>query len=114
MPSPGPFGVLAIYALAGATALAWRHLPGTRRRRAAALLAVGAIAACATLALRARMPAPPRDLTISFLDVGQGDATLIQHGAAAVLVDTGPPGAPDPRAAARRGCAAVRRARAHP
>ncbi|MBW3607929.1 MAG: MBL fold metallo-hydrolase [Actinobacteria bacterium] len=37
----------------------------------------------------ARPPGTPRDLTISFLDVGQGDATLIQHGAAAVLVDTG-------------------------
>ena len=94
VPSPGPLGVLAIYALAGATAVAWRRLRGTGRRRAWALLAVGAIAACATLALRARMPAPPRDLTISFLDVGQGDATLIQHGATAVLVDTGPPGAP--------------------
>ena len=94
VPSPGPVGVLAIYALAAATVLAWRRLPGAGRRRAVALFALAAVAACATLALRARMPAPPRDLTISFLDVGQGDATLIQHGAAAVLVDTGPPGAP--------------------
>lgn len=29
-----------------------------------------------------------------FLDVGQGDATLLQHGAHAVLVDSGPPGGP--------------------
>ena len=31
---------------------------------------------------------------VSFLDVGQGDATLIQLGATAVLVDTGPPDGP--------------------
>jgi competence protein ComEC len=28
---------------------------------------------------------------VSFLDVGQGDATLVQHGGATILVDTGPP-----------------------
>jgi competence protein ComEC len=31
---------------------------------------------------------------VSFLDVGQGDATLLQKDGAAVLVDTGPPGGP--------------------
>src|SRR6185312_4584977 len=37
-------------------------------------------------------PGPPHHLTISFLDVGQGDATLIQDpGGAAVLFDGGPP-----------------------
>jgi competence protein ComEC len=37
-------------------------------------------------------PAPPRGLTVTFLDVGQGDATLVQDGAgAAVLFDGGPP-----------------------
>jgi competence protein ComEC len=37
-------------------------------------------------------PAPPLHATVSFLDVGQGDATLVQdgHGAAA-LFDGGPP-----------------------
>jgi competence protein ComEC len=34
----------------------------------------------------------PRQARISFLDVGQGDATLIQDGGDAVLVDAGPPG----------------------
>jgi competence protein ComEC len=33
-------------------------------------------------------------LTVSFLDVGQGDATLLQLDGAAVLFDTGPPGGP--------------------
>ncbi len=40
-------------------------------------------------------PAPgPGELVVSFLDIGQGDATLIQHGATTVLVDTGPPDGP--------------------
>ena len=34
------------------------------------------------------------ELVVSFLDVGQGDATLLQRGGASVLVDTGPPGGP--------------------
>ena len=39
-----------------------------------------------------RRPAPPGRLTVSFLDVGQGDATLIQHpDGSAVLFDGGPP-----------------------
>jgi competence protein ComEC len=37
-------------------------------------------------------PAPPAALTIRFLDIGQGDATLIQDGAgASALFDGGPP-----------------------
>src|SRR5204862_5763820 len=37
-------------------------------------------------------PPPPARPTVSFLDVGQGDATLIQDGAgASVLFDGGPP-----------------------
>ena len=37
-------------------------------------------------------PAPPEALTVRFLDIGQGDATLIQDGAgAAALFDGGPP-----------------------
>ena len=104
LPSPGPLGVAAIYLAAGVLALAWRRAraaragreppgPASRARRRAAR-AVVAVAAIAGLVLAARPPAPPRDLTISFLDIGQGDATLVQHGRAAVLVDTGPPGGP--------------------
>jgi competence protein ComEC len=41
-------------------------------------------------------PPPPArgEVVISFLDIGQGDATLIQLDGAAVLVDTGPPDGP--------------------
>lgn len=54
---------------------------------------VATVAACAVLALlgghyvRWRYLAPAR---VVVLDVGQGDAILVQDGAAAVLVDTGP------------------------
>jgi competence protein ComEC len=49
---------------------------------------------CAVVALPRPPGAPPRHFTVTFLDVGQGDATLIQApGARAALVDGGPPGA---------------------
>ena len=68
-------------------------------RRASPLVAV------ASLLARACARGPPRrapgELIVSFLDVGQGDATLIQRGGASLLVDTGPPGGADPAAAAR-------------
>ena len=38
--------------------------------------------------------AAPAGLRITFLDVGQGDATLIQWRRSAILVDTGPPDGP--------------------
>jgi competence protein ComEC len=54
----------------------------------AAFLAVAALAVGAALG----SPSPPGDLTVRFLDVGQGDATLIQDGHGAnVLFDAGPP-----------------------
>jgi len=95
VPSPGPGGVLVIYASAAAAALGWRRLARGGRRRVVALLGAAAVAVVAlVLALAGGPPAAPRDLTVSFLDVGQGDATLLQHGEASVLVDTGPPGGP--------------------
>ncbi len=94
VPDPGAWGVAAIYAGAGAVVLGWRRL-GPRARRPLAVLAVlAATAGTAALALGARPPGPPADLTVSFLDIGQGDATLVQHGRVAVLVDTGPPDGP--------------------
>lgn len=105
--SPGPLGVVAIYGAIVVAALAWRRLPRAGRRRAAAVLAAGAlVTAVLAVLLRSGPPEPPRDLTISFLDIGQGDATLIQHGAAAVLVDSGPPDGP---VLARLRAAGVRR-----
>jgi len=69
-----------------------------RAARSARVRAVAAGAALAlvvgAVALRPAPAAPPARPTVSFLDVGQGDAVLLQEGATAVLVDTGPPGGP--------------------
>ncbi|MGA9761451.1 MAG: ComEC/Rec2 family competence protein [Gaiellaceae bacterium] len=37
------------------------------------------------------LPAPPEGLRVTFLDVGEGDATLLQTPEGAVLIDAGPP-----------------------
>ncbi|MEJ7817686.1 MAG: ComEC/Rec2 family competence protein [Thermoleophilaceae bacterium] len=59
--------------------------------RIAVVCALGVALALALTRLTAA-PAPPDRLTVSFLDVGQGDATLIQApGGTAVLFDGGPP-----------------------
>jgi competence protein ComEC len=67
----------------------WRRLP--RSRRGAILAALAALLALGTVRALAP-PLPPERLTVRFLDVGQGDATLIQHpDGTAVLFDGGPP-----------------------
>ena len=80
-----PLAVAGAYAGLVAVAV-WR-----RARRVAAVAGV----ALAVVAITApRTAPPPRGFAVSFLDVGQGDATLLQDGRRAVLVDTGPPGSP--------------------
>ena len=89
-------GVLAVKVVASrfdarvSTAVAYvRRLPRARR-----LLLVVGVASIALLILARGLapPGPPGALTVSFLDVGQGDATLIQHpDGSAVLFDGGPP-----------------------
>jgi competence protein ComEC len=70
-------------------AAAWRRLPS--RRRTAIVAAVAGLAAVGWR-FATSPAAPPSRLTVSFLDIGQGDATLIQDGAgASVLFDGGPP-----------------------
>jgi competence protein ComEC len=67
----------------------WRRRP--RAERHAVGVAVAALLLLLGLTI-SRGPAPPDDLTVRFLDVGQGDATLIQHpDGAAILFDGGPP-----------------------
>jgi competence protein ComEC len=63
-------------------------------RRARRVAAVGGAALAIVFATARHTIPPPRGLAISFLDVGQGDATLLQDREHAILVDTGPPGAP--------------------
>ena len=70
-------------------AAAWRRAP--RSFRIAVVVLVFAALALAT-ASGLGSPSPPGDLTVRFLDIGQGDATLIQHpDGTAVLFDGGPP-----------------------
>ncbi len=100
----GSIGALAVaYALtAGAVAAAraaWRRLDRgglPRRRRAAPALVGVAVAMVAGLKVTAsaapEFRAGPGEVVVTFLDVGQGDATLIQDGhGASVLFDGGPP-----------------------
>ena len=119
----GPLGLLVAY---GAPAAAVAGALGLRRRLAgsgAALelrptvaqgggvrlrVLVAAITLAAVVlgvqALRTRPEPPaPGELVVSFLDVGQGDAILLQRDGMSALVDTGPPGGPIVRRLAEAG-----------
>ncbi len=89
---------------ATSTAAEWRRLPAARR------LVLGGITAAAVVLAWMKVTGPgsaPEALTVSFLDVGQGDATLIQApGGTAVLFDGG---LPEARVAAQLKRAGVRR-----
>jgi competence protein ComEC len=84
---------------AGAAWAGWRlartvasRAPRGVRRWGVAMLGAAAIAVAAA-ALIGGAPQPPRNFTVTFLDVGQGEATLLQSpGGGTVLVDGGPPG----------------------
>jgi competence protein ComEC len=107
LPLGSPLALLTAYAaLAAATVAAarlarplaehlpersarWRRLPRTHRLALATAVCLALLAAAAP-ALDG--PEPPGRLTVRFLDVGQGDSTLIQHpDGTAVLFDGGPP-----------------------
>jgi competence protein ComEC len=113
-----PVELLAAYAVltagVAAAAAAWRwsaaarHGPPavvTGRRIAAAALAAPALVLLLATVTRKDVVAPPTrgELLVSFLDVGQGDATLLQRDGVAILVDTGPPGGPILRRLAEAG-----------
>jgi competence protein ComEC len=84
---------LAVVVAAGGAvaAVALARQSGGRGRRAPIALALVAVVVLVAAAYP-RAPAAAPALRLSFLDVGQGDATLIQAGGRAVLVDTGPAG----------------------
>jgi competence protein ComEC len=70
-------------------AAAWRRAPRSFRVAVVAVLVMVVLLASAA---GLGSPSPPGDLTIRFLDIGQGDATLVQHpDGTAVLFDGGPP-----------------------
>ena len=67
------------------------RLPSPRPRRAAVLIAMLVLFVGGWRLLPADVRPPPDGLRITFLDVGQGDAILIQVPQGAVLVDQGGP-----------------------
>jgi competence protein ComEC len=76
-----------------AAAVGVRRLPRYRRRSAAiGLVSLMLTVAAGAYALRP-LPSwtPPAGLRVTFLDVGQGDSTLLEAPGGAVLVDEGPP-----------------------
>ena len=87
------WAVLAALAVSRVRAGAARLLaPRPVRAALTVAAATGVLAAAAGGAGGA--PGPPAGLVVSALDIGQGDATLIQDRGAAILVDTGPPAGP--------------------
>jgi competence protein ComEC len=119
LPPGSPARVIGAYALlvaaAAVLARAGRALrpraeelaANWRRRPRAQRLAIAMAAVAALSVPIARLmsgPGPPGELTVRFLDVGQGDSTLIQHpDGTAVLFDGGPPEAGTVRLLRRAG-----------
>ena len=92
-------GGRAALALAGGCVLAWLAVrmlgQVSRRRRVGLALALGSVVVAGGAAWVSVRPAhawhPPTGLRVTFLDVGQGDAVLLETPSARVLVDQGPP-----------------------
>ena len=112
VPEPGPLALAAAYAAIAAafaavgpgraalTSLVQRvvpapETPGPSLLVPSLMLAAAAIAAVGLVTTRGGPPPLVAGETrVAFLDVGQGDATLVRAGTASVLFDTGPPGGP--------------------
>jgi competence protein ComEC len=100
-------GGVAIVGAGFAARRCWRRVragltqvPPARRRTRRLIASLG-VSAVALLAIAGGVPgdatlptARPGELRVSFLDIGQGDATLIELDGTKVLVDTGPPDGP--------------------
>ena len=92
---PGAQAALPVAVVAVACLLAMLAIASRRARPAVAVALLGALAlALAIPRGQAGAASPPAGVRITFLDVGQGDATLIQRRDAAILFDTGPPDGP--------------------
>ena len=105
---PSPAALVAVYAglvlLLAAPRVGRLVSPGSGRRAVALAAAVGALALAGLIAARAGVPRPPDRFTVTFIDVGQGDATLLQApDGQAALLDGGPPGSGIVGALRRRG-----------
>jgi competence protein ComEC len=96
----GPKTALVMAALAVAACVGVRHVRGGigarlgARGGAASLLVAGSLVLVVAAAWSFRAPPawkPPPGFRVTFLDVGQGDAVLLETASARVLVDQGPP-----------------------
>ncbi len=87
-----PVLLVALLGMAVAVAVL-RRLPRYRRRPAAVGLIASALALAAVGCALRPVPSwePPTGLRVTFLDVGQGDAVLVETPGGALLVDQGPP-----------------------
>ena len=89
---PGAEVAVAPIAVAAVCAALAAGLLFRAARRPVVVAAIVVVSGGVALAGAPDAPAePPAGLRITFIDVGQGDATLIQHRRSTVLVDTGPP-----------------------
>ncbi|RKQ86499.1 competence protein ComEC [Solirubrobacter pauli] len=93
------WAALALALLAAAALRRGSGRPPGRRLRvvpaaAGLVVAVTAAATATALTRQGGAPPPPGVLRVTFLDIGQGDATLIELDGTAVLVDTGKPDGP--------------------
>ncbi len=103
-----PHAQLSTAAVVAVTAgVAFLIVLGRRSRTVPVAGAAFALVAIAWRAAPDPVVPPPAGLRITFLDVGQGDATLIQTRRAAVLVDQGPPEADVARQLRRFGIAGL-------
>jgi competence protein ComEC len=92
---PGAQATVPVAAVAAACVVAMLAIASRRARPLAVATLVAAVAVALALPrAEAGAATPPPGLRVTFLDVGQGDATLIQRGGAAILFDTGPPDGP--------------------
>jgi competence protein ComEC len=80
----------ALVMVAAAALVGLAKLRGRARVKAVALVCCG-LALVAAWRLLAPLPPPPAGLRVTMLDVGQGDAILLQTRDHAVLFDQGPP-----------------------
>jgi competence protein ComEC len=91
---PGAQATVPVAAVAVACLVAMLAIASRRARPLAATALLAAVALAVALPRAEAGAATPARLRVTFLDVGQGDATLIQRGGAALLFDTGPPDGP--------------------
>ncbi|HHJ99199.1 MAG TPA: DNA internalization-related competence protein ComEC/Rec2 [Actinobacteria bacterium] len=97
-------GPLVVVGPALGAALVWLWWPHPRSPRQGRLFVTGALACSVALAVG---PPVPRDMSITVLDVGQGDAILVRDGGRTMLVDTGPDETALRAALAREGVRAI-------